>query len=90
MARGTLSKENITRALLQVFAGAFVDSDGKTIRIPTKCEGETIEIKVALTAAKDVLGQAADKPEVTITPQDTELTKEELDEVRELLESLNL
>ena len=90
MARGSLSKDNITKALLQIFSGSFVDTDGKTIRIPTKCEGELIEIKVALTAAKDIVGGAPDIPEVTTTPQNTELTKEEIDEVRELLASLNL
>jgi len=90
MARGQQSKENITKAILQIFSGSFVDADGKTIRIPTKCEGETIEIKVALTAAKDIIGGTPDVPEVTMTPQNTELTKEEIDEVRELLASLNL
>ena len=90
MARGSLSKENITQALLQIFAGAFVDADGKTIRIPTHCEGETIEVKVALTAAKDVLGTAPSSLEVTMAPQDTKLTEAEIAEVKELLESLNL
>lgn len=90
MARGSLSKDNITKALLSIFAGSFIDADGKTIRIPTKCEGDLIEIKVALTAAKDVIGGTPDKPEVTMTPQDTKITQEEIDEIRELLESLGL
>ena len=89
-ARGTTSKELITKAILQIFVGSFVDSDGKTIRIPTSCERETIEIKLALTAAKDVVGGAPANPEVTTTPQNTEITTEELEMVRNLIKELGL
>jgi len=92
MAKGSLSKENITKALLQIFPGAFVDADNKTVRIPTTCEGELIEIKVALTAAKDIVGgnagvEAASKQPI---PQNTELTEEEIQQVRSLIEELGL
>ena len=90
-ARGSVAKDNISRALLQIFPGSFVDADGKTIRIPTRSEGEVIEIKVALTAAKDVIGE---QPTVVksdaIQPQNTELTEEEIAEVRSLIMELNL
>jgi len=92
MARGSLVKENITKAILQVFPGAFVDSDGKTIRIPTTAEGEPIEVKVALTAAKDIIGG---QTSLTTTvsqpiPQNTEMTEAEIQEVRSLVERLGL
>lgn len=93
MARGTQSKENITKALLQIFSGAFIDTDGKTIRIPTTCEGETIEIKVALTAAKDVIGSGNAGVEASSkqpSPQNTEMTAEEVIQVKELIQKLGL
>ena len=91
-ARGSLSKDNITKALLQIFAGAFVDADGKTIRIPTTCEGETIEIKVALTAAKDIVGGNAgvEASSKQPSPQNIEMTEEEIQQVRSLIEELGL
>ena len=93
MAKGTLSKEKITSALLKIFPGSFVDTDGKTIRIPTTCEGDLIQIKVALTAAKDVAvveNSMTDMSFSTIQPQNKELTQEEIDEVRALIADLGL
>jgi hypothetical protein len=54
MARGSESKENITKKLLETFCGSFVN--GKEIRVPMVENGEVIEIKITLTAAKDVVG----------------------------------
>lgn len=51
--RGTIAKDNVTKKILEVFEGSFVD--GKVIRIPTTEDGETIQIKVQLTAAKDII-----------------------------------
>ena len=92
MARGSQSKELITKALLQVFNGAFVDADGKTIRIPTTCEGETIEVKVALTAAKDIVGGDANlvAAATSVQPQNTAMTEAEVAEVRKIIEELHL
>lgn len=93
MARGSLAKENITKALLQIFNGAFVDNDGKTIRIPTSCEGETIEIKCSLTAAKDIVGcgqASSNTAPKQATPQDRELTEDEITEIRNLIAELGL
>lgn len=58
MARGSEAKKELTAKILEAFSAAFVCEDGKTIRIPMVENGEVIEIKVALTAAKDVVGQA--------------------------------
>lgn len=50
-ARGTVSKQVVMEKILNTFNGAFVN--GKEIRIPLKENGEEIQIKVSLTAAKD-------------------------------------
>lgn len=49
-ARGAVAKEQITNQILSQFEGAF--KYDKEIRIPVVENGETIQIKVTLTAAK--------------------------------------
>ena len=93
MARGATSKTLIGEALLQIFPGAFIDTDRKTVRIPTSCEGEPIEIKVTLTAAKDVLGGApafTENVSATAEPQNRAMTDEEIAEVRDLIARMHL
>ena len=92
MARGTQSKDNITKALLQIFSEAFIDADGKTIRIPTTCEGEVIEIKVTLTAAKDIVRGSieAEVASKQPSPQNIEMTAEEIQQVKDLIKELGL
>ena len=53
MARGQISKQIVTEKILKSFDGAFTYNDGKEIRIPLQEDGELIQIKVALTAAKE-------------------------------------
>lgn len=53
-AKGTQSKETILKALQTIFKGAFVHD--KILRIPVIENGEPVEIKVTLTAAKDLVG----------------------------------
>lgn len=50
MARGQEEKEKIKQKIMETFEEAF--EDGKTIRIPIN----GLEIKITLTAAKDVIG----------------------------------
>jgi len=50
MARGAVSKEKITNTILQIFPNSFTYD--KEIRIPMVEDGEQIQIKVTLTAAK--------------------------------------
>jgi hypothetical protein len=92
--RGQLSKDNITKAILQIFSGSFVEPSGKIIRIPTTCEGENIEIKIQLTAAKDILGGGQTVVSSTeakeYTPQDRELTEAEIAEIKDLITELGL
>lgn len=93
-ARGSVAKTLIGTAILQVFPGSFIDSDGKTIRIPTTCEGEPIEVKIIMTAAKDIVGNGGQASLVTATkqavPQDTEMTDEEIAEVKRIIAELGL
>lgn len=59
MARGSLSKEQVTQKILDIFDGAFIY--GKELRIPMVEDGERVEIKVTLTCAKtNVGGDGAD------------------------------
>ena len=55
MARGATSKSYIFNKLLETFPGSFMQDD-KILRIPLEEDGSTVEIKVSLTAAKDILG----------------------------------
>ena len=87
--RGSLAKEQLTKKLLETFEGSFIVD--KTIRVPMVENGETVEIKVALTCAKDVIGSAGTP--VTGSDQATvsaSLTEEEKTEVKSLIEELNL
>ena len=53
MARGSVVKQEIANKILNTFEGSFLYNDGKEIRIPAYEEGELIEVKVTLTAAKE-------------------------------------
>jgi len=55
MAKGTISKEFVFKKILETFEGSFMQDD-KICRIPCIENGETVEIKVTLTAAKDIIG----------------------------------
>ena len=56
-ARGAWSKEQVTNKILETFPGSFVNE--KEIRIPMIENGDRIEIKVTLTAAKTNVGRDA-------------------------------
>lgn len=94
MARGSLAKTLIGTGILQVFPGSFIDSDQKTIRIPTSVEGEPLEIKITMTCAKDVIGNGGQASSIATTkqavPQDREMTDEEIKEVKAIIQRLGL
>ena len=58
MARGSASKEKIIAKILDTFPGSFVYE--KDIRIPMVENGETIQVKCTLTAAKVNVENGAD------------------------------
>jgi hypothetical protein len=105
MARGSSSKTVITNKILETFDGAFLYNDGKEIRIPILEDGEIVQIKVTLTCAKtnvepdgdNVLpgAAAAESSGAEVASQPTssrviEPSDEEKENVRKLLERLNL
>lgn len=97
-ARGTESKENVTKKILENFTGSFIF--GKEIRIPMVENGERVEIKVTLTCAKTNVGtdELTDNAvvfaetagsQVTTAPI-KEITEEEKQNVANLIERLGL
>jgi hypothetical protein len=59
-ARGSEAKEFITKKLLETFDGSFLYNNGKEIRIPVTENGESLQIKIALTCAKTNVEQGED------------------------------
>ena len=51
-AKGAVLKEDIIQKILSTFEGAFICNGGKEVRIEGQENGETLQIKVALTCAK--------------------------------------
>lgn len=93
MARGTESKEFITQKILETFEGSF--KYDKEIRIPVLENGETVQIKVTLTAAKVNVENGGDVavPAAATSATPTfisDITDQEKQEVADLLASLNL
>ena len=93
MARGAESKEIITQKILETFDGSF--KYDKEIRIPIMENGEIIQIKVTLTAAKINVENGGDSAIPTAAAAvnsntSVELTDQEKKEVNDLLTSLNL
>lgn len=60
--RGSQAKAEIQKKILEVFPGSFISD--KIIRIPMTEDGEVIQIKCTLTAAKDIINQ---QPKVSPT-----------------------
>ena len=93
MARGTVAKEVITKCILKIFEGSFID--GKDIRIPVMEGSDLCQIKVALTCAKvNIEGGGAANANAEAAPAFTdtnrEITPEEAQAVRDLIAQLNL
>ena len=103
MAKGTVAKSEIFAKLKEIYPNAFMDD--KVLRVPFTEDGDIVEIKVALTAAKDVLGSgtasapaAAPKAEINFedndevpfaTAKNTEPTQEETENIERLMKALN-
>jgi len=92
MARGSQSKEIITKKILETFDGAFIND--KEIRIPIEENGEIVQIKVTLTAAKVNVecggANSAATSEPVVPAQKVEVTEEERNNVQKLMENLGL
>ena len=100
--KGTESKTKVAQKILEAFGGSFLYNDGKEIRIPMLENGETVQIKVTLTAAKVNVspeGETAipgeDNTDLSMTfsgnmIEKTAPTEEEKKNVADLLKSLGL
>lgn len=103
-ARGTESKNKIFTKLMEAYPNAFWEDEGKILRVPLDENGTRVEIKITLTAAKNNLGgEVAESafpeespvksdfmPAPAAPNKETEVTPEEKENVRKLIESLNL
>lgn len=94
-ARGTESKSVIFNKLKEIYPNAFWEDEGKILRIPMNEGGNPIEVKVTLTAAKNILGSgvvesAFPATSETIIESPVEMTTEEKEKVATLLASLDL
>jgi hypothetical protein len=94
-AKGTIAKENITNQILSTFNGSFIY--GKEIRIPYVENGTLVQIKIALTCAKENVDAGADTmlpgEAVVKTPVSGgvfEITAQEQSEVNDLISKLGL
>lgn len=92
MAKGTIAKEAITKKLLEVFEGSFINE--KEIRIPFVENGETVQIKVALTCAKVNIeggtGVTATNAAPVVNPENRKITSEEIADVKDIVSKLGL
>lgn len=94
-ARGTESKSVIFNKLKEIYPNSFWEDENKILRIPMNESGTPIEIKVTLTAAKNILGSGAVEsafPPASepVVEKPVEMTEEEKENVATLLASLNL
>lgn len=93
MAKGSVSKEIIFTKMQEMFAGSFM-ADSKTLRIPMEEDGQIVEIKVTLTAAKNILGSAPAPAEIEPlkdkkgNEEITTLTPEEKARVEDMISAL--
>ena len=104
MAKGSLAKEQIFEKMLEVFEGSFIYNNGKELRIPWDEGNGEIQIKVALTCAKenvDPTGEVLPKSAAAAPVENytnnfpepkkmVEPTPEEKQNVEDLLKALGL
>ena len=64
-ARGSESKNIITAKILETFAGSFIYD--KNIIVPMVENGESLQIKIALTCAKTNIPHSNGKAEIPMT-----------------------
>ena len=99
--KGTILKKEITDKILATFEGSFLYNDGKEIRIPGLEDGQELQVKVALTCAKTNVSPDGEnalpgEETVAVTPvtntsqASTEVTQEEKDNIKRMMEVLGL
>ena len=97
--KGTEAKNSVFAKIIESFPNAFWETEGKILRVPVTEKGEIVEIKVQLTAAKNILGgnntveSSTNSNEMNFeqTPTKTiEPTPQEKENVQNLLKSLGM
>ena len=98
--KGAIAKQEVTKKILETFEGSFLNE--KEIRIPWVEDGERIQLKVTLTAAKTLVnvdseeaipGNAATSSQETLDApkvESIETSAEEKEHLSQLLRSLGL
>lgn len=92
MAKGQVAKAKLIEVLQEVFPSMF-SPDGKEWRIPLIENGERIEIKIALTCAKENIGGDGAVVAANADPSTVEqltITEEEKEQIKQLMERLGL
>lgn len=94
--RGTEAKKIIREKILETFEGSFIYQE-KEIRIPILEDGYRVEVKVALTCAKenvgvDKYGRPLEKIEdpTKNKPKEIYPSQKEQDDLHNLMESLGI
>ena len=103
MAKGAIAKQKVFDKILEVFEGSFMYNGGKECRIPIDEEGTEVQIKVALTCAKDNVSPEGEVMKAAAAPSEevpvnsfpaphkiAEPSQEEKKVVEDLLKSLGL
>lgn len=95
MVRGSRAKEEIIQKILKTFPGSF--RYDKELRIPIEENGENIQIKITLTAAKINVNAEVNEivpnisnSQTSSSPTFLEITEQEKTDVINLMEKLNL
>lgn len=96
--RGAQAKSEIAKKILETFEGSFMMADGKELRIPIQENGEIIQIKISMVAAKENVENPAgsghsspvESQAAAIPTGSFEMTVEEKQEVVDLIHKLNL
>lgn len=94
--KGAIAKQDITKKILEVFPGSFLYD--KEIRVPMIENGETVQIKITLTAAKVTVEAGGDNAVPGMNAQTvapavngvSEITEDERAEVNDLISKLGL
>lgn len=92
MAKGQVAKEKLFAKIMEVFPNAFWEEQNKILRVPMDDDGTDVEIKVALTCAKDIIGggsgatevASSDSPVSSTTDATPAPTKEEVQDLKNL------
>lgn len=93
-AKGSIAKQRIIEKILQTFPESFLYNDGKEIRINEFEDGNPVQIKITLTAAKVAVTSEkqitkTDDGEINFTYAPTEnVINEPSDEEKERLKTL--